>query len=242
MKDNKHEFALFYSELSTQQHARELSVADKTLLQRIGTILRLKIEDQLILFNRNFYAHCVLKKIDKKHCLFSVKSWHATVQLQPSVTVLLPVLKREALESAIYSCVALGASVIQLVKTEKTRTWQGEKELERLQRIVVAAAEQSKHFAFPEIKLPLSLFEALEQYRLVKNKIFADPEGVCFSEVLKKCESKKDFLVCVGPEGDLTNTEKKMLKDQFTFCKLTLTILKSEQAVALLLGAVRIVM
>lgn len=239
LKDNKHEFALFYSDLSLQKKSEVISINDAALVTRIISVLRLKPQDNLILFDQTLHVKAVLKNCSKKSCSFTVTEWHKNKELKPHITVLLPLLKRDAIESALFSCTALGATTVQLVHTEKTRKWQGEKELNRLQRIVVSAAEQSKNFAFPNIQIPVELAKSLELYAASTNKVFADPEGLKFSEVMKKSDIQKEFLLFVGPEGDLTSTEKKMLEDQFTFCKLTSTILKSEQALALMLGAVR---
>lgn len=240
LKDNKHEFALFYPDLSLQKHQHELAIVDKNFIQRVTSVLRLKEGDQVVLFDRQIHAQAVLGTCTRKKCLVVIKQWSVNTELKPNIVVLLPVLKRDALESAIYSSVALGASTIQLIATEKTRKWQGEKELERSNRIIVAAAEQSKHFIFPDIKEPIDLISALELYKDSSNKLFADPEGVPCLKALAEMDAKKEFLLFVGPEGDLTSAEKKILENQFVFCKLTPTILKSEHAIALLLGTIRI--
>lgn len=240
LKDNRHEFALFYSDLLLQKDSDVVSINDTALVSRITSVLRLKPQDALILFDQMLHAQVLLKDCSRKSCSFSVIAWHKNQDLEPEITVLLPVLKRDALESAIYSCVALGASVVQLVTTEKTRKWQGEKELHRLQRIIIAAAEQSKFFTFPDILAPLSLEDSLTEHSKCKNKLFADPEGDSYLIHLSELDKSKDFLLCVGPEGDLTISEKKLLQNQFIFCELTPTILKSEQALALMVGVVRI--
>ena len=239
MKDNKHEFALFYPDLTLQNNVREFTVVDKTFIQRLLHVLRLKEGDQCIIFDHTMHAQVKLKDCSKKSCSFLVSSWHKNTVLKPQITALLPVLKRDAFESAIYSCAALGATTIQLIKTEKTRKWQGDKELDRLQRIVISASEQSKNFLFPVINAPVDLSKVLDLYKKVPNKLFADSKGLCFSDAFKKTNDKKKFLLFVGPEGDLTTQEKELLKQNFIFCKLTPTILKSEQALALMLGAIR---
>ena len=44
----------------------------------------------------------------------------------------------------------------------------------------------------------------------------------------------------VGPEGDLTHEEKQFVDDHgFIFCKLTPTIMRAHQAVAVGLGVLR---
>lgn len=239
VKDNKHEFALFYSDLPVENSTHTVLIKDVSLVQRISSVLRLKAGDGLILFNQKIHAQVELKDCSKKACSVLVKTWHNNKKLLPVITVFLPLLKRDAFESALYASTALGATQIQLIQTEKTRKWQGQKELERLERIVIAAAEQSKNFNFPFILPPCPLQEALKMHHNVTQKLFADPTGKHFSEILKNHKKEQDMLLFVGPEGDLTTSEKQLLKDAFVFCKLTPTILKSEQALALLLGMVR---
>ena len=239
VKDNKHEFAFFCSDLSLQKSGETLLIDNVLLVRRITNILRLKPDDRLIVFNQEIHMQVQLKHCSKKSCSFLVESGNKNKILKPKITVLLPILKRDALETALYSCVALGASKVQLITTEKMRKWQGEKELERLQRITVSAAEQSKHFAFPTLKSPLSLVDALEHYKTTTYKLFADPEGVSCLKNMSTLNGEKDFLVMVGPEGDLATGEKELLKKDFIFVALVPTILKSEQALALLLGVTR---
>lgn len=238
MKDNKHEFALFYSDLSLQNKSSIIAINDASLITRITSVLRLKQGDALTLFNATMHVQGVLESCSKKSFSFSVEAWHDNKKLKPHVTVLLPLLKRDSLESALYSCVALGASFVQLVSTEKTRKWQGAKELERLQRIAIAAAEQSKNFYIPSIKEPLNLEKALKNNK-AEVCLFADPEGASYFSLVSEGALKKEIILFVGPEGDLTTSEKKLLKDRFSFVALTPTILKSEHALALLLGVVR---
>jgi 16S rRNA (uracil1498-N3)-methyltransferase len=240
LKDNKHEFALFIFDLVRQNNTQEITLIDTGIIQRIISVLRLTQGDSLMLFDQQVRVQGKLGKCTKKSCTFLADTWTKNIQIKPDIIVLLPLLKRDAFESAIYSCTALGATTIQLVHTEKTRKWQGEKELDRLQRIVTAAAEQAKNFSFPIIKTPISIDSALERYKQVSNKLFAEPNGEMLLKALEQCNSKKEFLLLVGPEGDLTTAEKELITTKFVFCRLTQTILKSEQALALLLGTVRI--
>lgn len=240
MKHNKHEFALFFKELSSYKDKAEVILTDGVLIQRITTVLRLSKGESLVLFDACVHVECVLKSIDKKQLTFAAHAWKQNNKLAPKITVLLPVLKREALDAAVYSCAALGASIIQLITTTKTRAWGGAKELERLQRVIIAAAEQSKNFAMPLIYKPSHLSDALQKCALIETKLFADASGVSLPGLLAKTDVAKDVLLLVGPEGDLTEQEKELIKKSFSFCVLTSTILRAEQALALLLGVVRL--
>ncbi len=65
--------------------------------------------------------------------------------------MLLPLLKKIALEEALYACVELGAHSVQLVITNKSQhTWVDLKKWCACNEFMIAAAEQSKNFAFPE--------------------------------------------------------------------------------------------
>ena len=56
--------------------------------------------------------------------------------LQPHITVLLPLLKRDDLDTVLYSLVEMGVNTIQLMITKKVqRKWGKEKEYDRLQRV-----------------------------------------------------------------------------------------------------------
>jgi 16S rRNA (uracil1498-N3)-methyltransferase len=120
------------------------------------------------------------------------------------------------------------------------RTWQ-QRELARLQKIIIAAAEQSKNFSFPTIKEPISLDDISESDDTVY-RVFADPKGKSLLEVMNDISTAciKKIHVLVGPEGDLTEEEKKQAqKSSFVFCRLTPTILKSSQAMSILAAACR---
>lgn len=220
---NHHIFALYYPELFNK--VGTITITDKALVDRMSKVLRLQINQTCILFNRIIYASFVITQITAKTITGTIKDIHNTIALKPYITLLLPLLKRDALETAIYGAVEAGVSEIQLVFTQKVqRKWGGHKELERLQRIVVAAAEQSKWYQFPEVHEPLTLEAVLNKYQ-DKKLFFADPEGTTIEKITSDC------AILVGPEGDLTEQEKMVLqKYSVNFFKLTPTILRACQA------------
>ena len=228
-----HEFALFFPQL--EKHAKTVFLQDSNLVKRITSVLRLKEKDFMVLFTREFYVRVQLTKLDKKRVEGVVLEEIENTHYAPSISVLLPLLKREALETALYACVELGVTSIKLVITQKSL--HASKDLERCNRIVIAAAEQSKNFAFPTVHAPCKLEDALSHLD-AQVRLFADPTGSSLMPVIK---AKGDsFALLVGPEGDLTQEEKEALKEHsFTFCHLTPTILRSPQAITVMVGAIR---
>ncbi|MCX5924907.1 MAG: RsmE family RNA methyltransferase [Candidatus Dependentiae bacterium] len=248
MNRAKHEFSLHLGSLSqllkSINQGLEWSIDDETLHHRISKVLRLIEGDTVILFDRLINAQCLIRAMHgKKRIVFQLLVKEKNTILVPHITCVLPLLKRDDFESALYMLAELGVNSVQLVTTDKSvRSW-GDKERERVERILIAAAEQSKHFAMPLINAPIALQEfCVASSKVVAAKIYFDVEGESLLYHLNKNTSVKpeQCMLMVGPEGDLTVDEKVMVQQTgFAFCKLTPTTLRAVHAVCLGVGAFR---
>jgi 16S rRNA (uracil1498-N3)-methyltransferase len=238
MTNNKHEFALYIESLPHVKPNKELVCTDKELVHRVHTILRMAPGQTLILFDKNENLTITLTSLTKKELVAHLVERKDSQVLKPAIRFLLPLLKREALEEAIYSLVELGAQEIQLIITQKSLHSLPGKGLERLTKIAVAAAEQSKNFSFPTILPPISLAESSKNGPL----ICFDPEGDSALEVVESLRKKNapSISLIIGPEGGLTPDEIMLLKNaKASFCRLTPTILRARSAVTVGLGMLR---
>jgi len=244
----KHEFALYIESLSIllQEKSFDSSVifTDEKLFHRVVNVLRLRVGQECIFFDQKMYITAQIKAfVGKKQIHITVQATQQTVSLYPTVTFLLPVLKRDDLESALYVLTEMGVNTIQLVFTHKSvNQWSFDRDRERVQRIIIAAAEQSKNFAYPYVKEPIPLDLALKQYKDVSTKIFFDPQGEEMFTVMQSVYSAQPehILLLVGPEGDLKIEEKEMIQiNNFIFCALTPTVIRAAQAASLAAGLVR---
>jgi 16S rRNA (uracil1498-N3)-methyltransferase len=245
---NQHEFAIHFpilTPLIANSSAQEtLKIEDADLVHRIERVLRLKESEAFVLFDQYNHARCVLQKFENRRTmevfLLEVGPNQALV---PELLVWLPVLKRDDLEEAIYSMVELGVNVVQLLLSGKVqRAWGGPRELERLQRIIIAAAEQSKNFAYPDILEPISFDAFLQKRNAASRLLFFDVGGKSLFEVITalRVDTPAQIEILIGPEGDLSPDEKKALQNTSTItCALTPTILRARQAIALGVGAIR---
>ena len=229
-----HEFSFYYPDLSetVQGESPLLEIQDSAIIHRLIHVLRIKKDDRFILFNEKYHVHCLLQTLGRNSLSLLVRNITPNVSYRPTIFLGLPLLKKQALEEAVYSATEAGVSGIQLLLTEKIhRAWGGEKEKDRLRKIIIAAAEQSKNFAIPSLLLPIPL----EQFLIDAHEpffIFCDPEGEAFSKVLTRyqAQAQKNIKILIGPEGDLSANEKKFLKDQkVAFVHLTPTILRAQQ-------------
>lgn len=232
-----HEFALYVPALMSDIKKDDIvTLADADIVHRISRVLRLDIDDRLVLFDRSRHCLVSVKAITKQHVQIQVIAQALHEKFRSHITLLLPLIKREALDQAIYSAVELGVNHIQLIYTQKVqRSWQ-EKELTRLEHVMIAAAEQSKNFLLPTIVRPISLQDVSFSGLI----LFFDVQGQPYVQQLGAAKSPEAYTIIVGPEGDLTESEKFYLQQQqVAFVRLTPTILRVQQAVALAIGIVR---
>lgn len=238
-KTTKHQFALYCKDLSKKNN--NVVINDLELVQRVSKILRLDVGDTVTLFDGKQAVDVSITALDKKQLTANIIFSEAVQAILPVIHCIVPVLKRDALEEVIYAAAELGATSLQLVFSEKVqRAWAGQKEFERLQNILIAACEQSKQFAVPQLYAPIAFDEVIE--KLTGKVIFFDADGQLAYEIVTALHKEKpaEIIMIIGPEADLSENEKDLLrKKTVIFCKLTPTVLRARQAFAVGLGMMR---
>jgi 16S rRNA (uracil1498-N3)-methyltransferase len=244
-----HQFAIFWDTplLNELQAGQELLVTDRDIVHRISAVLRLQLQDKILFFNQTvFCSGTVQHTVSLKQVTVHIQEICSIALLNPPIDWILPLLQREAFEQAIYILSAMGARSIQPIITQKIhRKWLEERHYERLQRIMVAACEQAKQFSLPAL-LPLISWSELEDVLASSGKkstnIMFDAFGSSICDVISTLvhEKSSTIIAIIGPEGDLTTSEKAYLRERnFIFCALTPTILKAEHAITVAMGILR---
>jgi 16S rRNA (uracil1498-N3)-methyltransferase len=250
LSNQKHLFALYcdptFFNLKPVEIGHPFRINHEQLVHRICHVLRLKENEQLIIFDTHFYATATIVSVTSKKYVECVLLDKQSIQpIVPHIGVIMPILKRDAMEEAIYSSVELGANSIHCAHFQKEqRSWGDQREVKRLHAVMVAAAEQSKNFSLPTLYPPVALSSLLE--RIVTpttHALYADPNGrsltSCMTELTQK-EDRDHILIAFGPEGGILQSEIELFqKHSFVPCRLTPTILRAQQAYCVLLGALR---
>jgi len=205
---------------------------DLEIVHRLVKVLRFEIGQKIIFFDSSYHGIVEIVDVSKKDLSVKILNFDNNIKESSEVVFLLPLLKKEALEEAVYSLTEIGISQIQLVVTEKSRhKLLHEKEFHRLESIIIAAAEQSKNYTYPKIFTPIHLSEVVYQDQSLK--IVFDPQGESFFNLRNKKATQEKIYLLVGPEGGLTFQElQKLENDSFEKYHLTSTILRAVQAVA----------
>lgn len=236
-KKTSHEFALFVQDLFVKN--KEVIVQDQESVHRLTHVLRLVAGDTITLFNDTQAVHATVISMTKKIVVCELNQILGKTGIEPRIIMFLPVLKKEALEEAIYACVELGVTELVLIKTEKTHTAAFiQAHRDRLYKIIRAAQEQAKQFTPIVLSGPYELSDALIRYDHISDKVVALQGGGRLIDCLVK--NSKHMVVAVGPEADFTDTEKiDLQKHGFKTCSLGPTVLRAQQAVTVLVGAIR---
>ncbi len=248
----RHTFAIFYDGLSIAARGKSrghaFTISDRDLTHRVQRVLRLTPQDELILFDTKKQVTCTIEaggKVLKTKLTLVIEAMRELTPLEPKVTLAPALLKRDDFAEVMRLATVLGANSVVPLLTEKVqRKWAGEKEREKLLKMAIAGAEQSKQFVLPKVYEPKELrsyVTALAKEKDIK-KIFLAVDGVPLLEVLNEIEQERPahtVIIC-GPEGGLTAHDRTLLlRAGFIRVALTPTILRSVEANALALGAVR---
>lgn len=180
--------------------------------QHLGRVLRMKAGDELILFNgegEEFSASITV--VSKKAVRVLLAQSISPVTESPLKVFLGQCLsKGDRMDYAVQKATELGVSHItplfsarSEVKLAKERA---EKRQRHWQQIAVSACEQSYRTKVPELAMPSSLSDWLQQVE-ADLKLVLDPRG---AEPLDSQPKPLSVAMLIGPEGGLSDAEVAM--------------------------------
>jgi 16S rRNA (uracil1498-N3)-methyltransferase len=149
----------------------------------------------------------------------------------PNITLVLSIFKFDRMEWAIEKCTELGvARIIPLIarRTETHLASAAVKRVERWQRIVRQASEQSRRVLIPDVAAPMKLKDIVEMPASSRILLAETEQQVMLRDVIP---SNEDMVLAFGPEGGWTESELKSFKEAgWIFASLGKTILRAETA------------
>ena len=244
----KHIFALHTTHLPSLQNLEagiSVLVPDFDLWHRIITVLHLSQGEECILFDDEKNIHLTLLASPKKGVIAGVaKAMEKITPIKPAIHLFQGILKREAFNDAMYLAAQMGACQVTPLVTQKVqRSWGGEKESERLYKVMIAACEQAKQFSIPVINKPVELSAlSLPANDSKTLSLFCEPSGMPLLKCLQNIATQgyQTINIFIGPEGGFVQEEQELLKaGNIAPHALTTSILRSQEAVAVILGSIR---
>ncbi|KAL0478211.1 ribosomal RNA small subunit methyltransferase E [Acrasis kona] len=219
---------------------------DKTLTNRLITVLRMKSGSVIELFDDEVRCTAVINIINRQlFVAISPKTIRNIDPLMPEVNLHFGLLKtRESNESVLESCTLFGVCNIFPILSDKSQgEWNTKKD--RYMNVLTAAMEQSKQYKMPSIHEPKTFNDWSRSFKhtATSTNMFCDfdEQSIPISQV--PIHPQNQINILVGPEGDFTNREKhKILSLGFNRTMLSsISVLRSTEAIKLALGFVRCV-
>jgi len=197
----------------------------------VKDVMRLKIGNKLSIFNIQGEWGAVIESYERNGAKIKIMEKVRDKDNEKNIWLAFSPIKQNLLNFVIQKSTELG--IQRFIPILSERTVVREINIERIKKIIVEASEQSNRISVPEINKPELLKIFLSGFPkngcLIFCDIYSDQNNLI--NIFKK---KVDGPVCVliGPEGDFSENERKMIIDlnQTHSISLAKNILKAETA------------
>ena len=230
----------FINEDLNVESTYELSKDDSNHIVRI---MRKKIEDKVyVVFNNEIKYICTIVDNNADKVLITpYEQVIGTNELSTKITVAIPPLKNDKIEYLMQKLTELGVSNIVLFNSErniaKIKKDKVDSKLNRWNKIVKEAAEQSKRNVIPDITYVDSLKDLIAFSEKFDHKVVAyekesvNEENINLKKLLHSDLSNKEVIAVFGSEGGLSEQEVDFLtENKFDVIGLGKRILRAETA------------
>ncbi len=212
---------------------------NKDDLFHMQKVMRMKNKDRIMCVNEDEQVYlCEIENINQGTVkIVEVLEEHHELPVNVRLVYGLP--KLDKFELVLQKCTELGVKEVvpflskrSLIKTDEARFT---KKMERYQKIVKEACEQSEREALVKIYPPMKLDEILKldtDLALVAyEEASRQNESMQFVKTLHEMKKGDTITIVVGPEGGLEPSEvETLIKGGYQACSLGKRILRSETA------------
>ena len=197
----------------------------------IKDVMRLKIGDKLSIFNTLGEWNAVIESYEKNGAKIKIMEKIRDKDNEKNIWLAFSPIKQNPLKFVIQKGTELG--VQKFIPILSDRTIVREINIERIKKIIIEAREQSNRLSVTENNKPVSLKSFLLKFPKNGCLIFCDINSN--QNNLKNIFEKKvegPICILIGPEGDFSENERKMIIDQNQTYSISLAknILKAETA------------
>ncbi len=200
--------------LKQTQHAGDMiKIIDKNIINQLLNVFRFKIGSSFVVFFGDEMEHVVeISSFSKKEIICKVQETRKGIVQKKEITLAFSVLKKENSELVLQKCTELG--IINFVPIISERTIKTGWKKDRLEKILIEAAEQSGFAKVPTLEEePFALKRYIEHYiktnENVSGLVVLDFDGMPMNNVKNLI---KISSILVGPEGGWSPAEVEMFK------------------------------
>jgi 16S rRNA (uracil1498-N3)-methyltransferase len=208
---------------------QEVKIINPETIKQIRAVLRLEIGKKIILSDgKGNEKEVVIISMSKNEILCEVEKTdlsRVTLDKNKHVNLYLAILKKENFELAVQKATECG--VLKIIPIITERTIKTGINIERLEKIIIEASEQSGRNIVPTLSPILKFKDALNDAKNSEEKVIFHFVENNYAPNKKATEAS----IFVGPEGGFTEKEIKLAKDaDFAVSSLGPLTLRGETA------------
>ncbi|KOM36198.1 hypothetical protein LR48_Vigan02g234800 [Vigna angularis] len=186
----------FYSEILPPSKGSVIRVQGDEFWH-MTKVLRLSTNDRVQLFNgKGGLVEGCIQDIDRSGLDFVASS----------------TLKGGRADWLVEKCTELGASSVTPLLTERSPSI-SENRVDRLERVILAASKQCQRLHEMVLKDPIEINDLLHLIAQSKLALVATAKATPVLSALTSLEKETSGLIIIGPEGDFTEKETKMMME-----------------------------
>ena len=175
-------------------------------------VMRLKVDDTVYVFNgRDGEFETLISECSRKQCRLEVGKKFKAFEKCPDIWLMFAPLKKDQTDFTVAKAVELGVAKIIPVITEYTSASKIRRE--RLQSLIIEAAEQCRRQDMPELSAPVHLKTLLNDWPADRVLFYFDETGKGGNVSGIFSEHKGAAAVLVGPEGGFSEKELEILRN-----------------------------
>ncbi len=218
--------------------SKAIRIEERAIAHKIKDVLRLKINDDLHVFDGQGKEYLYkIKEIAKKYILIDQERLERQEgKIKKRVILGFPLVGEGRIDFILQKATELGASGFVPFICQRSMGKSTAKKLERWRQIIIEAVRQSERLWVPDIG------DILEFDEIIKLKFALKLAGFINGEAIEKVATSKnnEVFIVVGPVGDFSPDEyDKLRENNFKFIKLSDNLLRVETAAAFSVGLIR---
>ncbi|CAM3974071.1 16S rRNA (uracil(1498)-N(3))-methyltransferase [Staphylococcus schweitzeri] len=225
-------------------------ITKKEDIHHITNVMRNSVGNKIILtFKDQSVYTCEIVEISNEGIAVSLlEKQNINTELPVDVTICSGLIKADKYEWLLQKATELGASSFIAVSMERSIVKLNDskvaKKIERWQKIIKEAAEQSYRLAIPSIQFESNLnmiYDTIDNYDYVLiayEEQAKDGELSNFKQTLQQFKPQDKVLMIFGPEGGLSEREIAIFNNSSTIVGLGPRILRAETAPLYALSAI----
>lgn len=185
---------------------KNVVISDRDLIHQWRKVFRYNVGSQVIVFDGSgVECRAVIMKVSPSEAELSIVETKEIAPPTKNLWLCLSLIKKDNFELVVQKAVELGVSHIVPIRGERSE--KKKLNMERLEKIVREATEQSGRGELLKVHEPIALPKLFESGILPQEKIFFHPEYPPIEQYISAHTQQYSRAYFIGPEGGFSEDE-----------------------------------